>query len=81
MYESDLTRSLIVYLTHMITMFIPASGILLSWARGLFQALLVMALHGVSETPYKDVMVWAFYGMLGAVFIIRVARLSLQAKT
>ena len=49
MYEG-LTRLLIIFFTHPgILVSIPATGMGYSWARGLFQAAMVLVLHSPSE--------------------------------
>jgi hypothetical protein len=79
MYEGW-TRVLIVFLTHMPTVFfIPAPGIF-SWARGLLQAGLVLALHAASEGKNSGVVEIAIYGMVGAMLLLLTAKAAIRRK-
>ena len=80
MYDDDLTRTLIVYLTHLATMMIPAAG-MFSWLRGLFQASLVMALHGASEGKYSQLWRISYFGVLLGIVVLQVAKAAADIKT
>ena len=62
------TALVIVFLTHLATMYLPSSGIVFSWMRGLFQAGIVLAMHSTSEGKPTtsiafELLYWAILGL------------------
>jgi hypothetical protein len=70
MYEGW-TRLLIVFLTHPgIIVSIPAKGFALSWARGLLQAAVAVAMHVPSEMKTSQLIQYLYwFAFLGWVWI------------
>ena len=81
MYEGW-TALVLVFVTHLATMYLPATGIIFSWLRGLFQAGLVLAMHSTSEGKPStsmafEIFYWAILG-LWAWIKIKMALLAAQ---
>ena len=62
MYEGW-TRLLIVYFTHVLIVgFIPATGIIAAFGRGLLQASAAIIMHTFSDTGLKVLVEYAYWG-------------------
>jgi hypothetical protein len=73
MYEGW-TRLLIVFLTHPgIMLTIPATGFLMQWGRGLWQASWVMVMHSFSEGSKSQLASWTYVGALLAWGYVQIA--------
>jgi hypothetical protein len=80
MYEGW-TRLLIVFLTHPgVILPIPVTGPLFLWARGLFQASLVMTMHSFSEGSRSFLAEMVYWGILFIMVYIQAAVALAQAK-
>jgi hypothetical protein len=72
MYEGW-TRLIFVFLTHPgIVVNPPATGIGFLWLRGLLQASIVLIMHSASETKWKLLMEYAYWGAFALWFYIKV---------
>lgn len=72
MYEGW-TRLVFVFLTHPgIVADVPATGIGFLWLRGILQASIVLGMHGASETKWKQLMEYVYWGALALWFYIKV---------
>ena len=81
MYEGW-TRLLIVYLTHPgVVLPIPVTGVLYTWARGLWQAAWVMILHSFSEGKWNQLASISYWMTLIGMAYIQVAIAMADAKT
>lgn len=81
MYEGW-TALIIVFITHLGTTLIPASGIIFLWLRGLFQAGIVLAMHSASGGKPStslafEILYWAILAMW-AWIKIKMALLAAQ---
>lgn len=89
MYEFELTRAIIIYLTHTVTLWMTAwiplwfkvGGVIFFVIRGLIQAGLVMVLHSFSEGSARQLTEIVYYLVLLAVGAFQVAVAAARLKT